>query len=74
MSMSPHIADREIDKFVETSEGETAVRVKPVENDSDQEITVKQEPEFTDRQFMMLESINRHLLEIKEILKSIGSE
>jgi hypothetical protein len=35
MAMSPHIGDREKDKFVETSEGDTAVRVKTVVEDSE---------------------------------------
>ena len=74
MGMSPHIGDRERDKFVQTEEGDTAVRVIPVENPVDEEVNVKLDEEYRLRSLNKLNSINQNLISVIKLLEAIASE
>jgi hypothetical protein len=74
MGMSKNLGDREYDKFVEDEDGQTAIRVIPVENETDQQVNVKLDEEYRLRVLNLLNSINANLLKTNEILAAIASE
>jgi hypothetical protein len=74
MGMSKNIIDREFQKFIEDEDGNTAVRVIPVENETDQQINVKLDEEYRLRVLNSLRGLNQTMVEIRELLRAIVSE
>lgn len=74
MGMSKNIIDREFGKFIEDEDGNTAVRVIPVENETDQQVNVKIDEEYRLSVLNSLRSLNETMIDIKEILKGIAAE
>jgi hypothetical protein len=76
MAMQPNLGDRERDKFVETADGDTAVRVVPIETTETDNtpIDVKLDEQYRLQVLNNLRSLNQTMLRCQKILEAIASE